>query len=115
MYKKILVTGGAGFIGTNFLLYMVARYPEVTFIDLDKLSYAADLGNLKEISKRQNYFFIWGDISESDTVNRVMRDNVEALLNFAANHLLEQYRLPAKLYNQPILQMFYLLEAARKI
>jgi dTDP-glucose 4,6-dehydratase len=115
VYKKILVTGGAGFIGTNFLLYMVPRYPEVTFINLDKLSYAADLGNLKEISKRQNYFFVWGDISESDTVNRVMRDNVEAVVNFAAESSAgNSIASPQNFITSNITGCFNLLEAARK-
>jgi len=113
--KKILVTGGAGFIGTNFLLYMVPRYPEITFINLDKLSYAADLGNLKEISKRQNYFFVWGDISDSETVNRVMRTNVDAIVNFAAEtHVDNSIAAPQNFITTNITGCFNLLEAARK-
>ena len=94
---------------------MVPRYPEVTFINLDKLSYASDLGNLKEISKRQNYFFIWGDISESDTVNRVMRDNVEAVVNFAAeSYAGNSIASPQNFITSNITGCFNLLEAARK-
>lgn len=115
MFKKILVTGGAGFIGSNFLLYMVPRYPQVTFINLDKLSYAADLSNLKEISKRQNYFFIWGDISDSETLNRVMKAGVDAIVNFAAeSHVDNSIVSPQSFITSNIIGCFNLLESARK-
>jgi dTDP-glucose 4,6-dehydratase len=114
-YKKVLVTGGAGFIGTNFLLYMVPRYPETTFINLDKLTYAADLGNLKEVSKRQNYFFVLGDISNCETVTRVMREGVEAVVNFAAeSHVDKSIASPHDFIATNIKGCFNLLEAARE-
>ncbi|NLL21072.1 MAG: dTDP-glucose 4,6-dehydratase [Firmicutes bacterium] len=115
MYKKVLVTGGAGFIGTNFLLFMVPRYPDITFINLDKLTYASDLDNLKEISKRPNYFFVWGDIGDSETVNRVMCENVEAVVNFAAEtHVDRSISSPRDFVYTNIKGCFNLLEAARK-
>ena len=115
MYKKVLVTGGAGFIGTNFLLYMVPRYPDITFINLDKLTYASDLDNLKEISKRSNYFFVWGDIGDSETVNRVMSENVEAVVNFAAEtHVDRSISSPHDFVYTNIKGCFNLLEASRK-
>ncbi|NLJ55531.1 MAG: NAD-dependent epimerase/dehydratase family protein [Firmicutes bacterium] len=89
-YKKVLVTGGGGFIGTNFLLYMVPRHPKTVFINLDKLTGAADLGNLKEVSKRQNYFFVLGDIGSYETVTRIMREGVEAVVNFAAEKYVDK-------------------------
>ncbi|MDO9536409.1 MAG: dTDP-glucose 4,6-dehydratase [Bacillota bacterium] len=114
--KKVLVTGGAGFIGSNFLRHMVLRYPEVTFVNLDKLTYAADLSNLKEISKRQNYFFIWGDISDKETVNRVMRDGVDAIVNFAAeSHVDKSIADPNNFIHTNIQGCFNLLEWARKL
>jgi dTDP-glucose 4,6-dehydratase len=115
VYKKVLVTGGAGFIGTNFLLFMVPRYPDITFINLDKLTYASDLDNLKEISKRSNYFFVWGDIGDSETVNRVMSENVEAVVNFAAEtHVDRSISSPHNFVYTNIKGCFNLLEAARK-
>lgn len=114
-YKKVLVTGGAGFIGTNFLLYMVPRYPETTFINLDKLTYAAELSNLKEVSKRQNYFFVLGDISNCETVTRVMREGVEAVVNFAAeSHVDRSIASPHDFIDTNIKGCFNLLEAARE-
>lgn len=115
LYKKILVTGGAGFIGTNFLLYMVPRYPETTFINLDKLTYAADLENLKEVSKRQNYFFIWGDISNYETITRVIKEGVEAVVNFAAeSHVAKSITSPSEFITTNVKGCFNLLEAARE-
>ena len=114
-YKKVLVTGGAGFIGTNFLLYMVPRYPETTFINLDKLTDAADLVNLKEVSKRQNYFFVLGDIGNCITVSRVMREGVEAVINFAAeSHVAKSIASPHDFIATNIKGCFNLLEAARE-
>lgn len=113
--KKVLVTGGAGFIGSNFLRYMVPRFPGVTFVNLDKLTYAADLSNLKEISKRQNYFFIWGDISDKETVGRVITDGVDAIVNFAAeSHVDKSITDPYNFINTNIQGCFNLLEWARK-
>lgn len=115
MYKKVLVTGGAGFIGTNFLLYMVPRHPETTFINLDKLTYAADLENLKEVSKRQNYFFVLGDISNYETITRVMREGVEAVVNFAAeSHVDKSIASPHDFIDTNIKGCFNLLDAARE-
>ena len=114
LYKKILVTGGAGFIGTNFLLYMVPRYPGTTFVNLDKLTYAADLENLKEVSKRQNYFFIWGDISNYETITRIMEGGVEATINFAAeSHVGRSVTSPGEFIATNVKGCFNLLEAAR--
>ena len=115
LYKKVLVTGGAGFIGTNFLLYMVPRHPETTFINLDKLTYAADLENLKEVSKRQNYFFVLGDISNYETITRVMREGVEAVVNFAAeSHVDKSIASPHDFIDTNIKGCFNLLDAARE-
>lgn len=114
-YKKVLVTGGAGFIGTNFLLYMVPRYPETTFINLDKLIGAADLGNLKEVSKRQNYFFVLGDIGSYETVTRIMREGVEAVVNFAAELYVDKsIDSPSDFISTNITGCFNMLEAARE-
>jgi len=114
--KRVLVTGGAGFIGSNFLRYMVPRFPEVTFVNLDKLTYAADLYNLKEISKRQNYFFIWGDISDKETLSKVMRDGVDAIVNFAAeSHVDKSIADPNNFISTNIQGCFNLLEWARKL
>ena len=69
MFKEtILVTGGAGFIGSNFLNYMVKKYPDIFFINLDKLTYAGNLENLKSIENSENYKFIKGDIADKNLI-----------------------------------------------
>lgn len=81
----VLVTGGAGFIGSNFLLYMHAKYPNYKFINLDALTYAGNLNNLREIEKSNNYIFIKGDICDSSLINKIFVDhNPTFVLNFAA-------------------------------
>ncbi|WP_142322515.1 GDP-mannose 4,6-dehydratase, partial [Bacillus cereus] len=60
---KLLITGGAGFIGSNFIRYMLKKYPQYQIVNVDLLTYAGNLSNLKEVSLNQNYKFIKGDIS----------------------------------------------------
>jgi dTDP-glucose 4,6-dehydratase len=66
--KSLLVTGGAGFIGSNFIAYCLEKYNDYRIINLDKLTYAGNLENLKEVEKHQNYLFIKGDIYDKDLV-----------------------------------------------
>ena len=66
--KKILVTGGAGFIGGNFVHYMVNKYPEYTIVNLDALTYAGNLETLKDIEGKENYRFVKGDISDREFI-----------------------------------------------
>jgi dTDP-glucose 4,6-dehydratase len=82
--KKILVTGGAGFIGSNFIRYMLNKYPEYKIVNLDLLTYAGNLENLKEIENNPNYLFIKGDIVDRELVMNVVGDGVNYIVNFAA-------------------------------
>jgi dTDP-glucose 4,6-dehydratase len=80
---KLLVTGGAGFIGSNFIHYWLKKYPDDGIVNLDKLTYAGNLENLKGLSKNSNYKFIKGDICDPDIVKRAM-DGVDIVVHFAA-------------------------------
>jgi dTDP-glucose 4,6-dehydratase len=80
---KILVTGGAGFIGSNFIHYWLTHYPQDQIINLDLLTYAGNLDNLADIAGQPNYRFIQGDISDQVLVNEVAK-GVELIVHFAA-------------------------------
>ena len=69
---KLLVTGGAGFIGSNFVRYMVNKYPEYQIVNLDLLTYAGNLENLKDIENKSNYHFVKGDIADREFVNKLI-------------------------------------------
>ncbi|MBD3232651.1 MAG: dTDP-glucose 4,6-dehydratase, partial [candidate division Zixibacteria bacterium] len=82
---RLLVTGGAGFIGANFIRYMIEKYPEYDIVNFDKLTYAGNLDNLSDIEDRENYRFIQGDIADVRAVREVIRDSrIDAIINFAA-------------------------------
>ena len=68
--KNILVTGGAGFIGSNFVRYFMSAHPEVRVVNFDKLTYAGNLENLEDVGKRPLYQFVRGDICDGDVVRR---------------------------------------------
>lgn len=80
---KILVTGGAGFIGSNFIRYIMKKYPHYAIINYDKLTYAGNLENLSEVEHHPNYFFVRGDILNAELVNYVMK-GVDIVVHFAA-------------------------------
>lgn len=82
---KVLVTGGAGFIGSNFVRYMVKKYPEYNIVNLDALTYAGNLENLKDIEELSNYKFIKGDIADRQFINQLFKEEkFDYVLNFAA-------------------------------
>lgn len=82
---KLLVTGGAGFIGSNFVRYMVNKYPEYQIVNLDLLTYAGNLENLKDIEDKPNYKFVKGDLADRDFINELFEtEKFDYVLNFAA-------------------------------
>jgi len=85
---KLLITGGAGFIGSNFVRHIFNTYPEYQIINLDKLTYAGNLDNLKDIADiagdGSRYRFVRGDISDKAVVESILTDGVDAVINFAA-------------------------------
>ena len=114
--KTFLITGGAGFIGSNFLNLFVPRYPEYNFINLDKLTYAANLLNLKNIENLPNYTFEQGDIADHSCVNKIfIQYNPDIVVHFAAeSHVDRSIIGPAEFVQTNIIGTFNLLEACRK-
>src|SRR3989338_7016422 len=80
---KYLITGGAGFIGSNFIHYLFEKYPDCEVVNLDKLTYAGNLDNLKDVEGNSRYQFIKGDIDDLDLAKQIMK-GVDVVVNFAA-------------------------------
>lgn len=80
---RILVTGGAGFIGSNFIRYILSNYPKDKIVNLDALTYAGNLENLKDIQDNPNYKFVHGDIMDGVLINELMKDT-DVVVHFAA-------------------------------
>jgi dTDP-glucose 4,6-dehydratase len=111
---KLLVTGGAGFIGSNFILYWLKQHPEDHIINFDKLTYAGNLENLKEVEHNQNYSFIHGDIGDSETVVKAM-EGVDTVVHFAAEtHVDRSITGPAIFLQTNVIGTQVLLDAAVK-
>jgi dTDP-glucose 4,6-dehydratase len=111
---KLLVTGGAGFIGSNFISYWLSKYPQDTITNLDKLTYAGNLENLVDVETNPNYKFIKGDICNRTLVEEVMAD-VDIVVHFAAESHVDRSILGSDEFIQTnVCGTQVLLEAARK-
>ncbi|HEX7342623.1 MAG TPA: dTDP-glucose 4,6-dehydratase [bacterium] len=83
--QNILITGGAGFIGSNFVHYLLRNHPDVSVVNLDALTYCGNLENLREVEKNPRYRFVKADIADSDAIGKVFADTrFDAVINFAA-------------------------------
>ena len=113
---KILVTGGAGFIGGNFVLYMVEKYPEDTIVNLDLLTYAGNLETLKTVEHKKNYKFIQGDIADPIFIDQLFKDEqFDAVVNFAAeSHVDRSIKDPGIFIRTNVLGTQTLLDASKK-
>ncbi len=111
---KLLVTGGAGFIGSNFIIYWLEKHPEDQIINLDKLTYAGNLENLKDIESNTNYSFVKGDICDKNLVDEITRD-VDTIVHFAAeSHVDRSIIDPSAFVKTNIEGTYTLLDAAVK-
>ncbi|MCJ7645666.1 dTDP-glucose 4,6-dehydratase [bacterium] len=111
---RLLVTGGAGFIGSNFIRYIIKKYPDYKIINLDKLTYAGNLDNLKDIKNNSNYTFIKGDICDRKIVDELAGD-VEAIVNFAAESHVDRSIIDASDFIRTNIDGTYnLLEATKR-
>ncbi|HQB19871.1 MAG TPA: dTDP-glucose 4,6-dehydratase [Bacteroidales bacterium] len=113
--KKILITGGAGFIGSHLVHLMVKKYPNYHIYNLDKLTYAGNLENLKDIEKESNYTFIKGDIVDENFINELFAEhNFDGLIHLAAeSHVDRSIHSPLEFIYTNIVGTVNLLNAAR--
>lgn len=111
---RLLITGGAGFIGSNFIRLILSKYPDYHITNLDKLTYAGNLENLKDIKGNKNYKFVKGDICDARIVNKLMK-NAEAVVHFAAETHVDRSIMDAGAFIQTdVYGTFILLNEARK-
>ncbi len=111
---KLLVTGGAGFIGSNFILYWMKNHPQDNIVNFDKLTYAGNLENLKEVEKNPNYSFVHADICDASLVNSAMQ-GVDTVVHFAAeSHVDRSIMEPASFVMTNVIGTQVLLDAAVK-
>ena len=116
MSKTIIVTGGAGFIGSNFVPYFCEKYPDYHVINVDKLTYAGNLDNLRECEHMGNYVFEQADICDAEKMEELFaKYDVRGVIHFAAeSHVDNSIKGPRAFINTNIVGTFNLLEAARK-
>jgi dTDP-glucose 4,6-dehydratase len=114
--RHILVTGGAGFIGSNFVHYLLQSEPDVQIINLDALTYAGSLENLKDLPDPSRHVFIHGDITDQGMVDRIFAEyGIDTVVHFAAETHVDRSILdPGAFVQTNVVGTFTLLEAARK-
>lgn len=112
---KVLVTGAAGFIGSNFIHYMVDKYPEYDFVNLDLLTYAGNYNNIKDLEGKPNYKFIKGDISNREFIYDLFeKEGFDLVVNFAAeSHVDNSIKNPGVFVTTNVLGTQVLLDASR--
>ncbi len=111
---KILVTGGCGFIGSNFIRHMLEKYPAYKIVNLDKLTYCGNPDNLRDIEKDRRYSFIKGDICDKNIVEKIIKD-CDTVINFAAeSHVDRSIEDASGFIRTNIHGVYVLLEAAKK-
>jgi dTDP-glucose 4,6-dehydratase len=117
MGKTLLVTGGAGFIGANFVHYWLEKYPDDSVLVLDALTYAGNLANLQSVETNPKFTFVKGDIGDTDLAERLLREHkINTLVHFAAeSHVDRSIIGPDAFLETNIMGTHSLLKAARKV
>ncbi|MGW8958185.1 dTDP-glucose 4,6-dehydratase [Paenibacillus sp. NPDC055715] len=112
---KLLVTGGAGFIGSNFVLYMLKQHPEYEIVNIDALTYAGNLENLKSIENHPKHTFVKADITDAQAIDQLMQQGIDVVVNFAAeSHVDRSILEPEVFVKTNVLGTQVLLDAAKK-
>ena len=113
--RKILVTGGAGFIGSNFVRIVLSEHPDCFIVNLDKLTYAGNLENLEGFLDKPNHKFIKGDICDGQLIGKIIDEHeIDAIINFAAESHVDRSILKPKVFIETnVTGTLTLLEAAR--
>ena len=113
--KTILVTGGAGFIGSNFILHYLSNNPDTNVVNLDKLTYAGELSNLKEVESNPNYTFIKGDICDRNLIESLFdKYQFDGVIHFAAeSHVDNSINSPSAFIDTNIIGTFNLIDVAK--
>ena len=111
---KVLVTGGMGFIGSNFIRYLLNKYSDVEVINVDALKYGSNPNNLRDVERDERYSFVKGDISDYELMSRLVRD-IDVVVNYAAeSHVDRSISNPYSFLQSNVIGVFTILEALRK-
>ena len=114
MEQRFVITGGAGFIGNNFIRHMIKRYPNYSFVNIDKLTYSGNLNNLLDIEKEQNYKFFKEDICDRKAMSNIL-DEGDVIVNFAAESHVDNSLLDPEIFIKTnVLGTQVLLDVARE-
>ena len=115
--RTMMIAGGAGFIGSNFVRFTLQRHPQYRIVVYDKLTYAGNLDNLKDVAEDRRYTFVQGDICDADKVRETIQQHrVDTLVNFAAEtHVDRSLMDPGSFLNTDVIGTYVLLEAAKDL
>ncbi|HEY0829486.1 MAG TPA: dTDP-glucose 4,6-dehydratase [Bacilli bacterium] len=112
---RLLVTGGMGFIGSNFILLMLEKYHDLSIVNLDLLTYAGNKENLAHVANESNYSFVHGDIADGGLLDQIMKEGIDAVIHFAAeSHVDRSIKEPGLFLRTNAAGTLHLLDAARR-